>query len=96
VVDRTLARTTDRHSFANSRRNYPCIRPGARIDSYLFEVIPGRHVFIVTYGCTLVGEFRPSISGEHIDHCLWPVERLAELNLPFGYKRSIEAWANPV
>ena len=31
----------------------------APIDSYLFEVIPGRHVFIVTYGCRLVGEFRP-------------------------------------
>ena len=30
---------------------------GAPIDSYLFEVIPGRHVFIVTYGCSLVGEF---------------------------------------
>jgi 8-oxo-dGTP pyrophosphatase MutT (NUDIX family) len=66
------------------------------IDSYLFEVIPGRYVFIVTYGCTLVGEFRPSISHEHTDHCLWPVERLSELNLPIGYKRSIEKWANAV
>ena len=35
---------------------------GAEIDSYLFEVIPGRHVFIVTYGCTLVGDFRPAVS----------------------------------
>ena len=66
----------------------------APIDSYLFEVIPGRHVFIVTYGCTLVGEFRPAISHEHTEHCLWPVERLSELNLPAGYRRSIEKWAN--
>ena len=64
------------------------------IDSYVFEVIPGRRVFIVTYGCTLVGEFRPTISDEHTDHCLWPVDRLSELRLPLGYKRSIEAWAN--
>ena len=70
--------------------------PRAQIDSYLFEVIPGRHVFIVTYGCTLVGDFRPTISDEHADYCLWSVERLSEINLPVGYKRSIEAWANAI
>jgi 8-oxo-dGTP pyrophosphatase MutT (NUDIX family) len=68
----------------------------APIDSYLFEVIPGRHVFIVTYGCTLVGEFRPAISDEHTEHCLWPIERLSELRLPTGYKQSIEKWANAI
>jgi 8-oxo-dGTP pyrophosphatase MutT (NUDIX family) len=66
----------------------------ALIDSYLFEVIPGRRVLIVTYGCTLVGEFRPAISHEHTEHCLWPVERLSELNISAGYRRSIEKWAN--
>jgi 8-oxo-dGTP pyrophosphatase MutT (NUDIX family) len=64
-----------------------------QIDSYLFEVIPGRQVFIVTYGCTLIGHFGPQLSDEHSEHCLWPVERLAELNLPPGYKRSVEKWA---
>ena len=66
----------------------------APIDSYLFEVIPDHHVFIVTYGCRLAGEFRPNLSPEHNEHCLWPVERLSELKLPTGYKRSIEKWAN--
>ena len=66
---------------------------GEPIDSYLFEVIPGRQVFIVTYGCTLMGEFKPRLSDEHIEHCLWPVERLAEINLPAGYRRSVEKWA---
>lgn len=64
------------------------------IDSYLFEVIPGRHVFIITYGCTLAGEFKPETSHEHSEHCLWPVGRLSEINLPSGYRRSIEKWAN--
>jgi 8-oxo-dGTP pyrophosphatase MutT (NUDIX family) len=68
----------------------------APIDSYLFEVIPGRHVFIVTYGCTLVGVFQPAISEEHTEHCLWPVSRLSELKLPVGYRRSIEKWANTI
>ena len=63
------------------------------IDSYLFEVIPGRHVFIVTYGCKLAGEFDPALSDEHTAHSLWPIDRLSELNLPLGYRRSIEKWA---
>jgi 8-oxo-dGTP pyrophosphatase MutT (NUDIX family) len=65
----------------------------APIDSYLFEVIPGRHVRIVTYGCRLTGEFKPQLSDEHTEHCLWPVERLSELNLPAGYRHSVEKWA---
>jgi 8-oxo-dGTP pyrophosphatase MutT (NUDIX family) len=67
-----------------------------QIDSYLFEVIPGRHVFIITYGCTLAGEFKPELSDEHIEHCLFPIERLSELNLPLGYRRSVEKWANAI
>jgi 8-oxo-dGTP pyrophosphatase MutT (NUDIX family) len=66
---------------------------GEQIDSYRFEVVPGRYVFIVTYGCALVGEFNPKLSHEHVEHCLWPVDRLTELDLPVGYRRSIEAWA---
>jgi 8-oxo-dGTP pyrophosphatase MutT (NUDIX family) len=69
------------------------VAASAPIDSYLFEVIPGRHVFIVTYGCKLLSEFRPAISREHTEHCLWPVERLSELRLPVGYRLSIEKWA---
>jgi 8-oxo-dGTP pyrophosphatase MutT (NUDIX family) len=63
------------------------------IDSYLFEVIPGQYVFIVSYGCTLAGEFGPALSDEHTAHCLWRVDELSELNLPIGYRRSIEKWA---
>ena len=66
------------------------------IDSYLFEVIPGRHVFIVTYGCTLSGEFSPKTSDEHTEHCFWPVERLSDLNLPLGYRRSVEKWVRTI
>jgi 8-oxo-dGTP pyrophosphatase MutT (NUDIX family) len=63
------------------------------IDSYLFEVIPGHNVQIVTYGCALAGPFTPTLSDEHTDHCLWSVYRLSEINLPEGYRRSVERWA---
>jgi 8-oxo-dGTP pyrophosphatase MutT (NUDIX family) len=64
------------------------------IDSYVFEVIPGREVSIVTYGCKLAGTFEPRLSDEHSAHCLWPVDRLSEIPLPEGYRRSVEKWAN--
>lgn len=62
----------------------------AILDSYVFEVIPGRHVFIVTYACTVVGDFSPKVSHEHLQ---WAVFRTAALpdNLPVGYRRSIQA-----
>jgi epoxide hydrolase-like predicted phosphatase len=72
------------------------ISMSAPLDSYLFEVIPGRHVFIVTYGCELIGEFQPVVSEEHDEYCLWPVNRTSELNLPEMYKRSIEKWADAI
>jgi 8-oxo-dGTP pyrophosphatase MutT (NUDIX family) len=68
------------------------VRMSAPIDSYLFEVISGHHVFIITYGCMLIGKFEPRISDEHTEHCLWSVERLSELSLPVGYRRSIQRW----
>jgi 8-oxo-dGTP pyrophosphatase MutT (NUDIX family) len=66
------------------------------IDSYVFEVVPGRNVQIVTYGCKVSGEFDPRLSDEHSEHCLWPVARLSEINLPVGYRRSVERWADAV
>jgi 8-oxo-dGTP pyrophosphatase MutT (NUDIX family) len=58
------------------------------IDSYLFEVIPGKHVFIVTYGCVLTGSFEPVISHEHVRWQAFPPQGLP-LNLPSGYSKSI-------
>jgi 8-oxo-dGTP pyrophosphatase MutT (NUDIX family) len=61
------------------------------IDTYLFEVIPGKHVFIATYGCVLTGAFNPVVSIEHKKLGLYPVSALPS-NLPVGYRRSIEGW----
>ena len=61
------------------------------IDSYLFEVIPGKHVFIATYGCVSNGPFAPEVSHEHRKLALFPVSALPP-NLPIGYRRSFEVW----
>jgi 8-oxo-dGTP pyrophosphatase MutT (NUDIX family) len=70
------------------------VQVGAPIDSYVFEVIPTRHVRIVTYGCTLSGTFSPLISDEHSEYCVCPLNELDDLNLPAGYRQSIERWSS--
>lgn len=67
----------------------------AIIDSYLFEVIPGKHVFIVTYGCRLVGRFEPRTSHEHKDIAAFSTQSLP-VNLPKGYAQSIRTWGSMV
>ncbi|MCW3480079.1 NUDIX domain-containing protein [Neisseriaceae bacterium JH1-16] len=63
----------------------------APLDSYLFEVLPGKRVFIVSYGCRLNGPFVPRLSHEHTQLGLFPLDALPA-NLPDGYRTSIEAW----
>ena len=63
------------------------------IDSYLFEVIPGLHVFIVTYGCRLRNGFAPALSEEHSEFGLYAPEELDRIPLPAGYARSIKSWS---
>lgn len=68
------------------------VEPQGIIDSYMFEVIPSRNVFIVTYGCRLHGDFSPRISDEHSAFALHDLAALDALPLPMGYRRSIRAW----
>ncbi|SDS68249.1 NUDIX hydrolase [Pseudomonas prosekii] len=64
------------------------VRVGEPLDSYLFEVIPGKHVFISTYRCQLLGVFVPTISHEHKEIGLFDPAQLPA-NLPTGYRDSI-------
>jgi len=64
------------------------------LDTYLFEVIPGKHVFIVTYGCKLRGQYMPVVSEEHVRiEAFHPAALPA--NLPSGYRASIDHWQLP-
>src|SRR5471030_873452 len=64
------------------------VRVGEPLDSYLFEVIPGKHVFISTYRCKLLGGFVPTVSHEHKEIGLFDPAQLPA-NLPKGYRDSI-------
>jgi 8-oxo-dGTP pyrophosphatase MutT (NUDIX family) len=69
------------------------VEAGPIIDSYLFEVLPGKHVFIVTYGCRLRGGFAPVLSDEHTEFGLYAPIELERIELPEGYARSIRSWS---
>ncbi|WZB73103.1 hypothetical protein WJ968_11220 [Achromobacter xylosoxidans] len=63
---------------------------GSPIDTYLFEVIPSKRVFIATYRCAMAGPYTPALSDEHKRIGLFPLHALPG-NLPGGYRRSIES-----
>lgn len=68
------------------------VRVGNPIDAYLFEVLPERHVFIVTYWCGVLGAFAPRLSAEHRRMGLFPADALPD-QIPEGYRVSIvRAW----
>jgi 8-oxo-dGTP pyrophosphatase MutT (NUDIX family) len=62
------------------------------LDCWLYEVLPGQEVVIVTYGCRLDGHDEIEISAEHKEVGLFSPEALAELPMPEGYRRSVKAW----
>ena len=67
------------------------VTAGELLDSYLFEVVPGKHVFIETYACVLTSGFVPRISDEHQRIGLFRPDDLPG-NLPAGYRASILTW----
>jgi 8-oxo-dGTP pyrophosphatase MutT (NUDIX family) len=69
------------------------VAAGPLLDVWMYEPIPGRHVFIVTYGCLLLGpDHVPVVSDEHKEIGLFARERIADLVMPQGYKDSVTTW----
>jgi 8-oxo-dGTP pyrophosphatase MutT (NUDIX family) len=69
------------------------IAVGPIVDCWNFEVLPGRHVMIVTYAVTRTGRGEFWISAEHRRLGWFALDALGALNLPGGYRRSIRAVA---
>ncbi|MFS8200299.1 NUDIX domain-containing protein [Streptomyces sp. CWNU-52B] len=64
----------------------------AIIDSWVYEIFPYRHVFIVSYGAEYTGTRDPKLSHEHKELGLFTYEEVAQLTMPEAYKRTIDAW----
>ena len=69
-------------------------RVGPRLAEEPFEVIGGRTVRIVSYGCEIDRGSPLSLSGEHRDLMWAPVDALGDLPLPGVYRRAIDLWVS--
>lgn len=69
-------------------------RLGPRLAEEPFEVIPGRSVRVVSYGCEIDGTGPITLSAEHRDLLWAPVDALGDLPLPGVYRRAIDLWVS--
>ena len=62
------------------------------LDCWLYEVLPGQEVVIVTYGCRYDGDGDIRRSHEHSAVGLFDLAEIDGLPMPEGYRRSIRDW----
>lgn len=62
------------------------------LDVWVYEVLPGQRVLIVTYGCTAPGPVELRMSSEHSAMGVFSVADLHSMDLPEGYAASIRRW----
>ncbi|MFE2726334.1 NUDIX domain-containing protein [Kitasatospora sp. NPDC059327] len=66
---------------------------GPLLDVWMYEPVPGRKVFIVTYGCSAADADRPPVvSHEHKEAGLFHRDEVPHLVMPQGYKDSVARW----
>lgn len=63
------------------------------LDSWVYEITPAVCVLIVTYGCVERAERAAVRSHEHKELAWMPLQDLASVRMPDGYKQSIRRWA---
>ena len=63
------------------------------LDCWLYPVLPGKEVLIVTYAVRRVDRQEFRVSREHRKFGVFPIGELPGLVMPEGYRRSIRAWA---
>ena len=68
------------------------VQIGRRLGDWAFEVLPGREVKIVAYGCRLVGSGVPTVSIEHLEMRFWKAEDLLGLVLPDVYREALRLY----
>jgi 8-oxo-dGTP diphosphatase len=65
---------------------------GARLGDEPFEVLPGRRVRIVSYGCEIEPAAAIRLSAEHHELLWAPLGALADLPIPPVYRRAVDLW----
>jgi 8-oxo-dGTP pyrophosphatase MutT (NUDIX family) len=69
------------------------VEPEGIVDSWVYDITPGTHVLMLTYGCVERTERTPVLSHEHTRFEWIALNEVAGLRMPDGYKRSIARWS---
>lgn len=69
------------------------VEAGPLLDAYVYEVVEGKHVLIVVYGCFAEGLSGMHASGEHRGFGRFDVDGLGAINLPAGYGDAVRMWS---
>ncbi|GGM06588.1 MULTISPECIES: NUDIX hydrolase [Micromonospora] len=62
------------------------------VDTWVYEITPTRHVFIVSYGTRYLGEEPLVYSAEHKELGVFSYDEVPALRMPEPYKRTIARW----
>jgi 8-oxo-dGTP pyrophosphatase MutT (NUDIX family) len=69
------------------------IEPKGILDSWVYSVVPGVHVLVLTYGCSESSRDEAVLSDEHEALKWFPLAEVDSLRMPDGYKASIRSWS---
>ena len=63
------------------------------VDAWVYDIAPGTHVLVLTYGCAERSERTPVVSPEHARLAWIAIDEIDRVQMPRGYKSSIMRWA---
>jgi 8-oxo-dGTP pyrophosphatase MutT (NUDIX family) len=69
------------------------IEPESLLNSWVYTIAPGVHVFIVTYGCVESSVDEAVLSSEHKELRWFPLAEIDAVRMPEGYTASIRTWS---
>jgi 8-oxo-dGTP pyrophosphatase MutT (NUDIX family) len=69
------------------------IEPERTLNSWIYTIVPGVDVLIVTYGCLESSLNEAVLSDEHKELRWFPLAGVDTLKMPEGYKASIRSWS---
>jgi len=69
------------------------IEPLSILDSWVYTIVPGVHVLVLTYGCLESSRDEAALSDEHKELRWFKLAEVDSLRMPEGYKASIRSWS---
>jgi 8-oxo-dGTP pyrophosphatase MutT (NUDIX family) len=69
------------------------IKPESVLDPWVYTIVPGIHVLVLTYGCLETAAGEAVLSHEHNELRWFPLAEIDSLRMPEGYKASIRSWS---